>query len=194
MIHEGPLTWRISKDKTLGVCWGQGWGGLRVRRGGCPRRWSVPGGAGRQPGAWWARAHALGTGGTRRAGVPGPLAPRARRAQAPHRCRPQTCTCCCWRICWCCCRSRTRSCCSSVTARRPRAPRTASRPSAPCSSSTPCWSAPWPQVRGGDAPTRLGPGRGRWLSCPAGPELCGAGQGSHRTSQATCVPPPSRPI
>lgn len=20
MIHEGPLTWRISKDKTLGVC------------------------------------------------------------------------------------------------------------------------------------------------------------------------------
>lgn len=72
MIHEGPLTWRISKDKTLGVCWGQGWGGLRVRRGGCPRRWSVPGGAGRQPGAWWARPRHQGDQEGRRPGAPRP--------------------------------------------------------------------------------------------------------------------------
>lgn len=27
MIHEGPLTWRISKDKTLGMCQGLEVGG-----------------------------------------------------------------------------------------------------------------------------------------------------------------------
>lgn len=27
MIHEGPLTWRISKDKTLGMCQGLEMGG-----------------------------------------------------------------------------------------------------------------------------------------------------------------------